>query len=1535
MFARKALALGTIVILTLLLLLPAGLTVAAGGTGGPAAPTPTPDGQSSSTGGGQINVEVILEEPTSLTPPYGPICTTAWYRYVNNRGHYAYLTLNTNDPAQSTNSGRWTPSLPYSGYYEVFAYIPTHQAFVWPCTGQQIDWDTTDARYRIYYSGGNTVVSRNQKPVFNDWINLGTYYFNAGTGGYVILTDLNGEPNFSYFVSFSAMRFVLQSSSISGRITDSAGYPIAGVTVSDGAGHTATTNSSGDYTIGNLNPGTYTITPSGGGRTFSPSSRVVTVPPNGTGKNFAATNRYAISGRVTDRYGNGIGGVPISCVGLTYTKNVSTAGDGQYVCGDLVAGFYLVRGTNGSPYLLSPKVRVMPFLPPNKPDQNFATTPLYGTLTGRVTDQTSGAGVANARVSVAGRVGYANSNGNYTIGNILPGNHTLRVSANGYHDYATTVTIVVNTTTTRNVALQPIRPEGFLLPWPGGISYYCTVGNSQGYHRQSYYGNEYAFDFGTAWNTVVAARDGRVLLTRVDGSGGLYARIRHSDGSDTLYLHLNQFYVREGDFVTSGTPIGQSGDSGFAFGAHLHFVRYEWDKWLSIPTSFLDVGSNNGVPVTNGRYTSDNYRQAGEGGVTALPQDTEPPQGDVHFRLTGEPTYTLRLWAADYLTDVLSMRLSATQEGLATASWQPYTTTMDWTYPAVFAQYQDGSNNVSAVYSDTIEAIGFEPVQAAFSVSPTVCVGQNLPVTNQTTPFCEQCGWSWDFGNGTTSEEAEPQRVYIPWSFLGYTTPGFYTVTLAAANVDSISTAAHQVQALPSPTAGFTVTRSGATVAVEAHEQEAMNWLWDFGDGATASGRVAQHTYTDTTDIELRVIRLQVVGGNGCSGMSFQYVPDEAVAGLGAFNNGPTVLGNGTILTATITAGTHVSFTWSLGDGNTATGPTAQHFYTVAGTYVAIVTATNSVSQDRVTTTVDVDEVVTGLAATNDGPTALGTPTHFTASVAAGSRVIYSWDWGDGSIGSGPGPTHIYTEPGSYTAIVTAANSVSALTTTTAVVVEEAIAGLAAVNDSPTVLGMPAHFTASIAAGSNVAYVWMLGDGATASGPEVTHSYAAPGAYTVLVTASNAVSAATTTTTVVVEEAVAGLAVASNGPTVLGDVTHLTATIAAGSNVAYLWDLGDGASASGPAVAYIYAAPGTYSVVVTAGNAVSTATATSTVVVEESIAGLEARSDSPTVLGTPAHFTASVAAGSNVSYAWDWGDGATGTGATAAHTYTTEGSYTVVVTATNSVSKIAVTTTAIVEEAVAGLTATSDSPTVLGDATHLTATIAAGSHVDYAWSLGDGTTVQGSAVAHDYAVPGAYTVVVTASNAVGAATATTTVVVEEAIADLAVISDSPVILGSATHLTATVAAGSNVNYIWDLGDGTAGSGPVIAHTYVGVGSYAVIVTATNSVGALTARAAVVVEEAIAGLTAASDSPTLLGHATHFTATVTAGSNVTYAWDFGDGAAGSGFAATHTYAAAGTYTVTLIAKNIVSEDMAAIRVAIVEPQFYVYLPLVVR
>jgi PKD repeat protein len=246
-----------------------------------------------------------------------------------------------------------------------------------------------------------------------------------------------------------------------------------------------------------------------------------------------------------------------------------------------------------------------------------------------------------------------------------------------------------------------------------------------------------------------------------------------------------------------------------------------------------------------------------------------------------------------------------------------------------------------------------------------------------------------------------------------------------------------------------------------------------------------------------------------------------AISGLAATNDGPTVLGNLTQLTASISAGSHVTYEWDFGDGKSGSGKVVSHQYASPGVYTAEVTATNPVNSVQATTTVIVDQSINGLAASNDGPTALGDPTQLTASVSSGSNVTYHWDFGDGNNGSEAVVSHQYPSPGVYTAEITAINSISQETATTLVQVDETvilISGLTAANDGPTLHGLATQLSANVSSGNSVTYEWDFGDGENATGAEVSHQYASPGTYTAKVTATNSLNQETATTEVQVLE---------------------------------------------------------------------------------------------------------------------------------------------------------------------------------------------------------------------------------------------------------------------------------------------------------------------------------------------------------------------------------------------------------------------------------
>jgi len=81
---------------------------------------------------------------------------------------------------------------------------------------------------------------------------------------------------------------------------------------------------------------------------------------------------------------------------------------------------------------------------------------------------------------------------------------------------------------------------------------------------------------------------------------------------------------------------------------------------------------------------------------------------------------------------------------------------------------------------------------------------------------------------------------------------------------------------------------------------------------------------------------------------------EAPISGMSAANSSPTLLGRTTYLSATISSGTNVTYTWSYGDGASGGGANAQHVYPAPGIYTASVTAANSISTTNASTNVSV-----------------------------------------------------------------------------------------------------------------------------------------------------------------------------------------------------------------------------------------------------------------------------------------------------------------------------------------------------------------------------------------------------------------------------------------------------------------------------------------------------------------------------------------------------------------------------------------------------
>lgn len=246
-------------------------------------------------------------------------------------------------------------------------------------------------------------------------------------------------------------------------------------------------------------------------------------------------------------------------------------------------------------------------------------------------------------------------------------------------------------------------------------------------------------------------------------------------------------------------------------------------------------------------------------------------------------------------------------------------------------------------------------------------------------------------------------------------------------------------------------------------------------------------------------------------------------------------------------------------------------------------------------------------------------------------------------------------------------------------------------------VGQPISFNGSRSYdpdGSIVSYLWNFGDGTQGSGAYLSHTYAAPGTYTVSLRVRdnrNASRTATTTATIGGGGGNQSPIANAGGPYggSVGTSISFNGTGSAdpdGTITSYSWNFGDGTSGSGPTPTKAYGTAGAYTVTLTVtdnAGATGSATATATITAATGNQPPVARPGGPYsgTAGTSIRFDGSASSDPNgtiTAYAWTFGDGTTGTGATPSKVYSAAGSYTVTLTvtdnqgATNSASTTAV-----------------------------------------------------------------------------------------------------------------------------------------------------------------------------------------------------------------------------------------------------------------------
>ncbi|HUF51754.1 MAG TPA: PKD domain-containing protein [Longimicrobiales bacterium] len=309
------------------------------------------------------------------------------------------------------------------------------------------------------------------------------------------------------------------------------------------------------------------------------------------------------------------------------------------------------------------------------------------------------------------------------------------------------------------------------------------------------------------------------------------------------------------------------------------------------------------------------------------------------------------------------------------------------------------------------------------------------------------------------------------------------------------------------------------------------------------------------------------------------------------------------------------------------------------------------------------------------------------------------------------------------------------------------------------------------------------------------------------------------------------------------------------------------------------------------------------------------------------HATATDQDGDQVTYAWNFGDGATATGAAATHAYAAAGDYSVRLTVTDEWGDrgFAATTASISAGHVNTAPVINNLDAPAGDegspvSFSASASDADGDALSFSWNFGDGGTGAGASPTHTYADNGTYTVTLTVSDGHGGTTTASALAVISNVAPTATLSAPESVMSSAYIL---LAMGNPQDVAADLGslefafscDGTNwGAFGISRKTTCPALGHGGTLTVGGRVrdkdgGVTTYNTDInVIQENRAPVIGSMSVPATSTEGTSIDVTSSASDAdndpLTYSWDFGDGSSANTQNATHVFADNGSYTVTL-------------------------------
>ncbi|MFN8076555.1 MAG: PKD domain-containing protein [Kineosporiaceae bacterium] len=365
--------------------------------------------------------------------------------------------------------------------------------------------------------------------------------------------------------------------------------------------------------------------------------------------------------------------------------------------------------------------------------------------------------------------------------------------------------------------------------------------------------------------------------------------------------------------------------------------------------------------------------------------------------------------------------------------------------------------------------------------------------------------------SGQETRSVEVTQTSNPWPTGGPT--GAAVPSDVAALLGTASGTKVRAGAPAAPIASLKVTCTGRTCAADGSASSdpggsIVSWAWSFGDGSTASGKTASHTYATTGTY---TVTLKVTDDSGLTATASTTVATSGnAAPVAAFTSQCTQ--RTCTLDATSSTdsdGTITAWAWTGGGApvSGATSAKASITFGAAGSYPVALTVTDDDGATSSTTRT--------LTITNTAPVASFTSTcgQRTCTLdASGSSdpdgTVTAWAWSASGAtvtgGSTATPTLTYSAAGTYTVWLRVTDDDGATNAVSRTVTVTNLAPVASFTTSCTLRTCTFDASGSRDADGRITgFAWTFGDGSQATGATATRTYAEDGTYTVRLVATD------------------------------------------------------------------------------------------------------------------------------------------------------------------------------------------------------------------------------------------------------------------------------------------------------------------------------------------------------------------------------------------------------------------------------------------------